>query len=516
MILPDADRPKNAAVAVSWVVIAGGLAAMLVVLIRTAWMSDDAYITMRTVDNFVNGFGLRWNAAERVQAFTHPAWLVLITPFYAVTREAFFTVLGLQIGLSLLAVALLLGRLARSPADAVLAIAALISSKAFVDFSSSGLENPLAHVLLLIFLMRWLQKRETTGGVFDLGLLTTALLLCRLDFAILLAPLLLSVLWPLRRERTASFLWGLLPIAAWELFSLIYYGLLVPNTALAKLAPGVSMGQLASRGLKYFSATFHFDPVTPILLGAGGVALVLAGGRAGRILAVGVLLHLGYVVSVGGDFMTGRFLTPAFVVAVSGVLATVSWSRLGGWRRVLAAAIVAGGVLNPAGPLRTGPDFGVAEAGPEGFVNGVTDERRVYYPNLGLYRAWLGAGSPERHSYAVFGTTLAREAKAGENVRVASSIGLAGYYAGPGVHLVDRNALADPLLARLPPEPDWRIGHFVRAIPAGYVESCRRRQNVIEDPSIHALFDDVILLTRASLMEPGRFAAIWRRIFVSN
>ena len=33
-----------------------------VVLLRTAWLCDDAYITFRTVDNFINGFGLRWNS----------------------------------------------------------------------------------------------------------------------------------------------------------------------------------------------------------------------------------------------------------------------------------------------------------------------------------------------------------------------------------------------------------------------------------------------------------------------
>jgi arabinofuranosyltransferase len=145
-------------------------------------------------------------------------------------------------------------------------------------------------------------------------------------------------------------------------------------------------------------------------------------------------------------------------------------------------------------------------------VHGVTDERRVYYPNLSLLRAWIGVGSPERHSYAAFGTALALEqVPSGDHVRVASSVGIAGYYAGRGVHLIDRNALADPLLARLPPEPDWRIGHFVRAIPAGYVDSCQHRQNLIEDPEIHALYDDVLMLTRAPLFEPGRFKAIWRR-----
>ncbi len=78
-----ADRP-----AVSWPIVLGAAGVLLIVIIRAAWLCDDAYITLRTVDNVVNGFGLRWNAIERVQTFTHPAWMLLLTPFYAITREA--------------------------------------------------------------------------------------------------------------------------------------------------------------------------------------------------------------------------------------------------------------------------------------------------------------------------------------------------------------------------------------------------------------------------------------------
>ena len=42
------------------------------VIIRTAWACDDAYISFRTVDNFVHGYGLTWNIDERVQVFTNP------------------------------------------------------------------------------------------------------------------------------------------------------------------------------------------------------------------------------------------------------------------------------------------------------------------------------------------------------------------------------------------------------------------------------------------------------------
>src|ERR1700756_4952216 len=60
-------------------------------LLRTAWLCDDAYITLRTVDNLVSGYGLRWNVAERVQTYTHPLWMLALTLPYALTREPYFT-----------------------------------------------------------------------------------------------------------------------------------------------------------------------------------------------------------------------------------------------------------------------------------------------------------------------------------------------------------------------------------------------------------------------------------------
>jgi len=63
------------------------------VMLVNAWLVDDAYITFRTVVNAVNGHGLVWNIGERVQVYTHPLWMFLITGLYAVTSELFFSVI---------------------------------------------------------------------------------------------------------------------------------------------------------------------------------------------------------------------------------------------------------------------------------------------------------------------------------------------------------------------------------------------------------------------------------------
>jgi arabinofuranosyltransferase len=66
------------------------------VFLANAWLGDDAYITFRVVWNAVNGHGLTFNPGERVQAYTHPLWMMLLTVAHGVTREFLFTTLALS------------------------------------------------------------------------------------------------------------------------------------------------------------------------------------------------------------------------------------------------------------------------------------------------------------------------------------------------------------------------------------------------------------------------------------
>ncbi|MBA3835073.1 MAG: hypothetical protein H0X53_04365, partial [Sphingomonas sp.] len=53
-------------------VIAGLLLLLLSIIIKSAWLGDDFYIGVRSFDNLLNGYGLRWNVLDRVQVFTDP------------------------------------------------------------------------------------------------------------------------------------------------------------------------------------------------------------------------------------------------------------------------------------------------------------------------------------------------------------------------------------------------------------------------------------------------------------
>jgi arabinofuranosyltransferase len=128
----------------------------------TAWQCDDAYITHRSIDNLLAGHGLRWQPPERVQSFTHPLWLFLLVPARALTGEAYYSTLALSYVISARAwCCFSLAR--RAAALRIRAGGVALLSQAFVDYSSSGLENPLSH--LLGGVDRCWRRRGAEGGV---------------------------------------------------------------------------------------------------------------------------------------------------------------------------------------------------------------------------------------------------------------------------------------------------------------------------------------------------------------
>ena len=95
-----------------------------------------------------------------------------------------------------------------------------------------------------------------------------------------------------------------------------YYAMVVPNTALAKDAGGLHLSQ----GWAYlddFVSPYRLW-VTALLIVATIVASALPRGRDRRIafataaMLVAALVDVLYIVAIGGDYMHGRLLLPAF------------------------------------------------------------------------------------------------------------------------------------------------------------------------------------------------------------
>src|SRR5262249_55230284 len=153
--------------------------------------------TFRTVANVWAGYGLRWNVIERVQTFTHPLWLFLLALVYGITREVYWSSLLLSLVCTAATVWLITRHVARTATAAAIPLALMIASRSFMAYSSSGLENPLTHLLVVAF---WIVLG--VQSVFAQTLMFSLCALNRLDVVPLLIPLLAVSLWRTRAPRT--------------------------------------------------------------------------------------------------------------------------------------------------------------------------------------------------------------------------------------------------------------------------------------------------------------------------
>jgi arabinofuranosyltransferase len=488
--------------------LAAAFALFAVVLVRNAWLGEDAYIGLRTVENFINGDGLTWNVNERVQVYTCPLWILIHCGALFVTRETFYTSIFLSFVASLLAM-LVVWRSARGDTQGLLAVTVLVCSKAFVDYSTSGLENPLTYLLVAAFVAIYLRYEPNLKSLFALSLVAALAVTNRMDVAALLAPALLYAFWRVRGLRAAGVvLLASTPFVLWEAFSLFYYGFLFPNTAYAKLGTGVSGWESARQGLYYFRDSLSLDPLTLLAIGVGMAAPFVTRQWRQLPLAAGMALYLVYVVKVGGDFMSGRFFTAPLVIAACllGQI-PITAPRLIPWALAEAAVLLLG-LIAPGSPLRSGEDYQSVRSGFGPNDHGIADERGYYYPYSGLLPTWRRGGEPT-HCWVDQG----RDAQArGIRVVVKGNVGYFAYYAGRDVYVVDPGALTDPLLARLPAVRmrPWRIGHFTRVIPEGYAETLADGENHLADPKLAEYYDHLSYVVRGPLFDRERLREIWR------
>ena len=480
------------------------LALFFLAAVNCAWICDDAYIGFRVADNFAHGYGLTWNVAERVQVYTCPLWILAVSLVNVATREVYFTSMLLSLAASTAAVVLLARWLSISSANGSLVILAAVSSKAFMDYTTSGLENSLGYLLAAGFYVSLFGGAST----FRLSLLGSMQVLNRADNALIIAPpLLFTLAWRARWRDLGSTALGVLPFSLWECFAVFYYGSLVPNTAYAKLNTGIPRVDLVEQGLWYFADSLCRDPVTLLLIALAIVMAAVAKDGRSKSVAVGIALYLLYVAWIGGDFMSGRFFSLPFVGALSLLAVLRVSSRVAG---VLGVATLTLGLAMPCSPLRSTSGYGSHDR--RGITNdhGVADERAFYYPWTGLLNANLEMTRPF-HPWAYVGESTHRSGRA---VVGRGNIGFLGYFAGPSVYIVDPGALADALLARLPlaPSTPWRIGHFERLIPDGYLETLVSGDNKITDPGIARFYDRLRLVISGPIWSRERLLGVVRLV----
>ena len=447
-------------------------------LISNLWISDDAAITLRSVLNLHHGNGPTFNVGERVQSFSHPLWFALIASVYLVVRNPMLAMFVTSLTCCCATIWIVarprnLGMLALAPT------ALLLSSRAFVDYGLSGLENPLSAFLLVLTLV-WLRSDEDAPssdrwrGKWLLA--ASLLLMTRIDNAPFLIPV---IVWVVSRgKRRAEFfdrrsaMYAFLSLSTWVVITVAYYGTFLPNTAMAKLSHDLPRSEVLAQGLVYLAHSTGSDPITTLVIALASVTVARFGSGVHRAAMLGVALHLAYVIWIGGDFMSGRFLSTSFVAAVwviTDLLGSALRARpLTHHLPLLGGALLAVAVLLPSlSPARQDLDERSQQFSQDGSLatNGIVNEKDSYFGSshpLGQDRRWFGVAD-----WSTSDLTYPREVQV-----ICGGLGWRGLAAGPDVVLLDECALADPFLSRKTPilGEDWRIGHFRRDSQPEYFE----------------------------------------------
>jgi arabinofuranosyltransferase len=324
---------------------------------------DDAFIALRYAKNLIEHGELSYNVGQRVEGFTSPLWVLLISavgalgvPLVAATR-GLAAIAGLG---TFWALTRFWDELnPRGPWLVLVPALSLAMSAPFAAWIFGGLETPLfvaSFTLSLACITRAARKRDL-HSLLQAALTVSFCVLCRPEGTTLIgigtvALCRPSPVWhlPLGRRLLAWLLPILVLVGGYELFRLRYYGYPLPNTFYVKTS-GVGLWPRGVDYLSFAASEFGWALVGACLLSL--VLLLIQSSRhraqhtpqvsLGLLLCTGVsaTIHLLYVARIGGDFLDlYRFLTPLLPAAFSLLTcaASSSYARLAGPKRLVVLA----------------------------------------------------------------------------------------------------------------------------------------------------------------------------------
>jgi arabinofuranosyltransferase len=518
------------------------------------WTADDGFINFRIVDMILHGHGPVLNAGARVEAETSPLWVAILVvagvilplrlEWTAVVVALAFTASGFVF--AELGAAQLWRRVVGDEGVLLPAGALVFAAIAAVwDFSTAGLDTGLA--IAWLGLSWWCLCRtvcQPAGNrergrtrwwiavVVGLGpLVRPDLLVMTLAFLVVL--LLVEVSWAPRARVVA---WAAVLPVAYQIFRMLYYAALVPNTALTKEASASDW----SRGWTYFTdflTTYQWWIPLGLLVAVAFIPLlrsqVIRESRAMQALVVAPLVagvvHAVYVIHVGGDFMHARMLLPSLwcVLLPGAVIAVRSWRWMGAvgiavWVVVCAVFLRVGYIVRDT---TTNSTTKIGSVTSDALI---TNERGEFirFSNMGnpvtlddyrrAFFVWVRAGEAVRAKAAsgqrgvlVDGFNpdgpllpIRRGLATPPIVAIVTNVGMYSYAAGPDVYVVDRFGISDPLAGRLVVrrgtpghekmiDTSWEIARFVDPAVAPRTPAVEAAQRALQCGKLPTLLRDV-------------------------
>ncbi len=490
-------------------------------ILQYSWVTDDAFIGFRSVMNLIAGNGPVYNIGERVNSFTSPLWFLILSILGSLGLNLYFAsiVMGLTFSILLVLTLFKINQIINGEYDykLPLAILTLISSEAYVSFGTSGLETSLSYLLYSLVVYFFL-KHHYNLTIFFIGLC----LLTRLDYVLVTTPLLLLTIYLqygsqiLKNIHKIFFL--LAPLFVWEIFSVIYYGFIFPNTFYAKVG-GRGFKENTNSGILYtidFFTSHYFIVIMLILLilSASRIFKELdlhkdLVGNFGLTLFLCIILQFLYVVLYsGGDFMSGRFyVIVILLIALLILLGWLDWifhpiSR-NNFSLICTFVVVAVVAFSSA---LTG-SRGVASNNP--IAPGVQNERNYY-------KSYLGQNLNPIYSYAFH--PWATDARGLNSTSAKGILGVNGqwsYWVNLDKNLVDPVGITDAFISRTPIDNSARTGHFTHKIPTEYLRIKVNHEKVQSwnDPAAEELYRNISIVTEGKIFSLERFKSmvwVWR------
>ncbi|MGO9872979.1 MAG: hypothetical protein ACLPVY_04195 [Acidimicrobiia bacterium] len=450
------------------------------------WMDEDAFINFRIVDQIFAGHGPVFNAGERVEAATSPLWLFILVVGRALfgafaSIEWIALVAGLAAAIGAFVVAGAAAKIQHRGTDGVVFPVGLLLVAAVAvmwDFSTSGLEMSLVWLwlagswwaLMTAACSDEINGRRRLGCCVVLGLAP----LVRPELTFMVVCLLVAWFGLARPRRVVFDLVAILGLpVAYEIFRMGYYAMVVPNTALAKDAGGLHLSQ-GWAYLANFVTPYHLWVTAVLVLAVVALAHRMRPNRrvalATAAMLAAAVVDVAYIVAIGGDYMHGRLLLPAFfafglpaslvirrdtAIAVTVTALAVVWAAVSVvWFRPQPPAPGIG--LGPA-PISDWRTVSGATMKPVDIALGLngTQAAAAYARGVRGYFRITDKTPRPGHDPNAFVLTL-------------GSIGVPAYDAGTHVFVIDIGGLAEPLAARTAPIPGRQAGHRKQIDAAWY------------------------------------------------
>lgn len=451
--------------------------------------------------------------------------MLLHIPFAFFTSDLFIVTIFLGTMCSAFSVWLLL-KLSNSSSlcKALFIMLPLCSLRAVIFYSNSGLENSLNYLLIAIFSYVLAIKPAHKTLCRDCTLIVALAGVNRLDMVLLLGPPFLLMLLlrkiPFSLSQAVE---GSLPLLLWLEFAMFYYGSPLPNTYFAKLPASSQPVYLWWDGIHYLELYFRNDPVGFCILMLSFLIAIRSLMRYRKSqsrldgacfsIAIGSVIYCLYIISIGGDYLMGRFWTaPTFAsMACLALSFQKSWQE--SRKFIYALAGYTACILSAAYAL-----FFLSNDRLQQLAHG-------HYPGYGLIWSWVPYHDTEKnvlfdshwhihletnHDMQLYKIIKERYDRYKDtSPLIWDALGLNGYFGNPETIRIDPVGIGDAFLARLP-ATSIMIGHMGRDIPKGYVHAVQTGSTDEMDSDLAEYYKALRLIISGPLFSMERLATLGR------